>query len=143
MSYFKFFAKNSFLLGELQIVLGHNARKLLESDIGLPTQHGARLGGIPKQDIHFGWPKMHGVNFHHSFAGHTINPTLLYALSFPNNVHTQMPTHFFNKFAHSMRLASSQDEIIRLGMLQNTPYALHVIFGISPVTLSLQIAQMQ
>ena len=67
----------------------------------------------------------------------------IYPLPFPLYVYSQFIGGYGYKFSHRMLLACGNDKIFGLVLLEHEPLHLNVIFGMSPVTLGIQVAKVE
>src|SRR5262249_60383938 len=61
--------------------------------------------------------------------------------SLPYNAYSDLRQRLLDEFTHRMRLASCQDVIIGLRLLQNLPHSLDVIPRMPPVALGIKITE--
>ena len=96
-----------------------------EVDFGFPAQHVLGFGGVTDEQVDFGGADELGV------LAHVVTPVLDPHLG-------KGPLH---QILDRMGLAGGHDVVAGFGLLQHQPHRLHVVTGVTPVTLGVQVAQ--
>ena len=108
-----------------------------------PPQLGTRLGGISTQHFDFRWPKIAWIYFHQYVFRLFAEPAFVRANPLPLNGDPDFSEGQFNKFAHRMAFASCKNIITGFGLLQNEPHSLGIIARMPPITLRIQITNIE
>ena len=118
--------KRPLLASQFEIVFHHHGDQFFKFHHRRPSQPGARFRCIAAQIIH-----LRGTEIARIF----------FDMPFPRDA--AIVRGQFQKFAHRMRLAGGDDEILRAGVLQNPPHRFHIIARIAPIAAGVEIAQVQ
>src|SRR3981081_3971528 len=89
----------SVAFGSLPISSHHFCHQLLECHIGLPSELGARLAGIPQQRIHLRRTEVPWINSHDDLARVAINSLLVETVAAPLHLHAQAAGRALDTFA--------------------------------------------
>src|SRR5258706_10000937 len=127
----------------LEVRFDHFADKLVESDRRPPAKLLVCLARVAEQSIHFRGTKIARVDFDKDFAALGVDARFVEALTTPNHRPTDMGEGALNEFAHRMRLARGQHEIVGLWLLHHPPHAARVILGVAPVAARIEIAEIE
>ena len=100
-----------------------------------------RLGGIPDQEIDFGWPKIRRIDPHHNLTAALIDPGLVDALAAPFESPIDLTEGEFDKFTDRMSFPRGQNEIVGLLLLDDPIDAFDIVARVAPVASGVQIAQ--
>src|SRR5262249_26249088 len=103
-----------------------HAYKTLETDFGLPTQFFAGLGCIAEKKIYFVRSVVAWID---------LNKLL--------PIQFDIPESFIEKLPDRVRFARSDDEVVGLRLLKHHPDRLHIVAGIAPVALRVEISEIQ
>ena len=93
---------------------------------GLPAELLARLGRVADELVDLGWPEKRGI-------GHDVAVV----------IEPDMGEGDFEEVAHRVGFARGDNVVVRFVLLQHQPHRLHVIAGVAPVTLRVEIAEPQ
>lgn len=122
----------------------HLAAQRLELGGRLPAEELLRLGGVAQQLIHLRGPEVLRVHLHEStglVSG--VVADLVDTLALPHQRDADGGEGLVAELAHSVHLVGGQHEVVGAVGLQDAPHALHVVLGVPPVTLGVQVAQVQ
>src|SRR5262249_30335630 len=107
----------------------------------MPSEFGARLRGIAKQDVDFGRPEVARVDLDQGTAITRIHAPFLQAGTLPFQPPTDAREPLANQFSDRVRLPGRQHVIIWRGLLQDEPHSFHIIACVAPITPSIQISK--
>src|ERR1700722_9063901 len=121
----------------------HLLDEFREARLRFPAELLARLAGVADQKIDFGGTQIHGIDTHHGLAGFLVDAGLVDTPAAPLDTAADLREGEFDKLAHRAGLARRQHEIIGLIRLQDHVHALDIILGMAPVTLRLEISEIE
>src|SRR5687767_5725322 len=127
----------------LQVTFHHITDKFLEADLVAPPQPLACLAGVAEQEVDFGWPKVARIDLDDAGAGLGVVPLLLGTLAAPNDLTPDMLEAVLDEFAHRMHFPGREHVVVGLLLLKHQPHATHVVLGVSPVALGIEIAEIE
>src|SRR6267378_1592916 len=105
--------------------LDHRPNEVLETRLRLPAEKSLRLGRVTTKVVPLGRPEVLVAHRH---------------MLFPVR-NAREAECFGHELSNGMRLASRAHEVIRLPVLKDTPHEVHVLRGVTPITLRIQVAE--
>ena len=137
-------AERSLALGYLEVALHHDAAELLAARaLRIPAELGARLGGVTPEVHDVGRPVELGVDADEHPARLPVVTLLVDALALPAEADANVLEGPLHELPHGMLDTRSDDEVIRLVLLQDQPHALDVVLGVAPVAQAVEVAELQ
>ena len=136
-------------LGGFQVLPDHLGHQIGETGAGHPAQLGLGLGGVAQQGFHFGGPEVAGVHGDDGLAHLPVGrgageiALFVHARAFPADGHAQFPGGGIDEVPHRVLHAGGDDKILGLRLLQHEPLHFHVVPGVAPVPLGVQVAQVE
>src|SRR6266404_5716534 len=130
-------------LGVLHVLIYHFGDQLRESQFRLPAKHPVSLAGVAEQSVHFGRPEVAWIDAHEDLLRARVDADLVDSRAAPSDVHAQVLAGPLHELAHRMLLASCDNEVLRLRLLQHQPLGAHVVARVTPVAQRVQVAQVQ
>lgn len=132
-------------LSTFDIGLNHLLNELIECDLSLPSENLLSLCGSTEKKIDLSGTEVSLINSNENFASLRALSNLVDSipLSFPNDSDTDMSESLLDEFTNGMGLSSSENEIIRFVLLKHSPHSLDVITGVSPITLGVQVTEVE
>jgi len=126
-----FHATGDALIGELsarqlKISLRHDADKLLEFDFRLPADLALELGRVADEEFHLAWALVAGV----------VLDVLL-------PVEIEQAEALLAEGADSVRFSGGTDIVVCLLLLEHQPHDLDILFGVAPVALGIEVAEVE
>ena len=132
------------LLDKPHIMLDHDFDQILERSLAwVPAEEGLGLGGVAEQLLHFGGAEIARVDLDEHFSGGRVDALLVDAFAFPAQLDADMMEGQGAELADGVVLARSDDEVLRLLLLQDEPHALHVVLGVAPVAEGVEVAEVE
>jgi hypothetical protein len=110
----------------LHIGVYHNPHQVGEMNARLPIERRLRPAGVGQQIIHLRRPEVARVNFD------VILP-----------IQPHIAKRFVQEFPHRMAFPRTNNQILRLILLQHLPHGYHVVGGVAPIPLGVQVAQVE
>lgn len=125
-----------------QVGLDHLLNKSIELDVALPAELLVGLGRVAEQELDLGGAVVGGVD---TDTDHTllIDTNLLLSSALPADGLASSLEGLFNKLTDSVHLTGGEDKVLGLLLLKHAPHALDVVAGMTPVTLGVQVAEVQ
>ena len=108
----------------LQVRIDHHAYKIPEFDSGTPTELLPGLRSVAQKNVNLRGSVIARIDFN---------------ILLPVEIH--IAKCFAEKVSHGICLAGRDDVIVRLVLLQHEPHGFHVIYGVAPVSLRVQISE--
>mmetsp|Transcript_44843 Transcript_44843/g.122660 ORF Transcript_44843/g.122660 Transcript_44843/m.122660 type:complete len:271 (+) Transcript_44843:172-984(+) len=131
-------------LHQLHILLHHLRHESLEGDLRLPPEQLLGLRRIANEQVDLSGSKVLRVNLD-QLAGliARINADFVNSalLARPLNLHIDGIERLLHELAHRVALVGGEDEVLRLVALHHQPHSLHVVAGMAPVTLRVDVSQ--
>src|ERR1035441_3553324 len=129
-------------LGNQFYVGGHHfTPKLSKTNLMLPTKCGTRLRRVSQKRLDLRWPKIARIYAHQGAIGLFADSEFFHAGSLPLNSNTDFCKGQFDEFTHGVGFSSCKNIIIGLLLLQNKPHPLGIITRMSPIPLSIYVAE--
>ena len=130
----------------LEVLLNHLLYQVVERGAELPSKMLLGLGGVTEEKLNLGGSEVAGVNLHKLAAligG--INSDLIdgSGLASPLDGGADNLEGLLDKFTDGVGLSSGEDVVIRLVLLEHAPHALDVVAGVAPITLGVDVAEVE
>src|SRR6516162_6706229 len=125
------------------IGLDHLCYQFLKTDGVTPAEFLSSFRWIADQMIDFGWSKVAAVDLHHDALAGCIDARLVHAAAAPRDPDADLAKGELDKLAYRMRLSGTQDKVVRLVLLKNAPHSLCVIPGMPPISLCVEIPEIE
>src|ERR1700719_548560 len=109
---------------QFHVRIHHDANQLLESYFRFPAEDLFRLRRIADEQVDLRW---------------TFITRIVFDVLFPIKI--DMCKGRFGEFAHSVRFAGRDDEIVALSLLQYLPHGLDILRRVTPVALRFKVAK--
>src|SRR5262249_38249620 len=106
-----------------------------------PAELLTRLSGIAEQDVDLSRTEIPRIDLDEDLSGLGVDPGLLDACASPGDPAAHMAEGELDEFAHGMLLACGQHIVVRLVLLEHHPHAFHVVAGMAPIPLGVEIAE--
>ena len=125
-------------------MIDHFRHQFLEGGGGGPTQLGVGGSGIAQQGFHFSGPEIARVDAHHHIPGVSTPPHFITALSLPGDARPAEGLGAeFDEGAHRFLPAGGDHEVFRFVLLEHAPLHFHVVAGVTPVALGIEVAHVE
>src|SRR5258708_15133894 len=131
----------SHILHNEAIGLHHLGYQLAETGAMAPAKLGQGLLRIAEQQIDLGWSAIRTVDRPQHPPGPPATTLLVVALSMPHDGPPDLMEGELDKLAHGVRLASRQDIVVRMLLLQDAPHAFDIVACMTPVAPGVEIAE--
>eukprot|EP01022_Parablepharisma_sp_SALTPOND_P036279 TRINITY_DN9838_c0_g1_i1.p1 TRINITY_DN9838_c0_g1~~TRINITY_DN9838_c0_g1_i1.p1 ORF type:complete len:1069 (-),score=237.17 TRINITY_DN9838_c0_g1_i1:780-3986(-) len=129
-------------LCRLQVFAHHFAHQVGEGGRRRPAQFFLGLGGVAQQGLDLRRTEV--ARIHGDTADALFVITLFFhAVAFPAQLYAQFVGGSVDEVANTVLHAGGDDEVLGLVLLQHQPLHFHVVACMAPVTLGVQIAQVQ
>ena len=123
-----------------------------QADLGGPAEFFVGLGWVAEQGFDFGGPVVARVDANDGVAGFALGVVTVnsqndanfgFALIFKVQGDAEFGSGEFNKLAHAVLHAGSDDEVVWLVLLQHQPLHFDEILGVAPVAQGGEIAEVE
>src|SRR5262249_49850385 len=102
-----------------------------------------RLAGVAQQLVDLRRSEVAWVDAYHRLAGPAIEADLVAPAAAPFDSATDMAECELHELPYRMRLARRQHVVVGLGLLHDQPHAFDIVAGVAPVTLCIEIAEIE
>ena len=130
-----------FVANATVVCLSHQSHQLQERGSSLPAQRLFRLQRIPAQLIEIDGAVMPRINLNEGASRSPVDPTLVDALAFEDNVKTEHRATSGDEVPNRMHFAGRENVVVARWLLQHKPHPFNVIRGKTPVALSIKITE--
>src|ERR1035437_1120015 len=131
-------------LGNQFYVGGHHfTHQLSKTNLVLPTKLGARLRRVSQKRLDLRRPEIAWIYAHQGAISLFADSEFFYAGALPLNSNADFCKGQFDKFTHGVGFSSCKNIIIGLLLLQNKPHPLGIITRMSPIPLSIYVAEIE
>ena len=114
----------------------------MERDARFPPQLSPGFAGIAKQRVNLGRPKVARVKRHNALAA-SADPFLLPPKALPFQRNADSCRCRIHELTDRVLFAGSDYVVLWLGLLQHEPLRFHVVSGMTPIALGIEISQIQ
>ena len=130
----------------LEVLLNHLLYQVVKRGAELPSDLLLGLGWVTEEKLNLSGSEVAGVNLHKLAAligG--INSDLIdgSGLASPLDGGADNLEGLLDKFTDGVGLSSGEDVVIRLILLEHAPHALDVVAGVAPITLGVDVAEVE
>mmetsp|Transcript_18202 Transcript_18202/g.27028 ORF Transcript_18202/g.27028 Transcript_18202/m.27028 type:complete len:261 (+) Transcript_18202:28-810(+) len=129
-----------------KIGFDHLPNKLIERSLGYPTNLLLGLGGVSEQELDFGRTEVSGIDLDKDTRFVlSINSDLINGSGGSNPLDgcSNNLEGLLDKLTDSVRLSSCKNVVIGFVLLHHHPHTFDVITGMSPITLGINVTQVQ
>eukprot|EP00976_Prorocentrum_cordatum_P060052 1175741-Prorocentrum_minimum.AAC.2 len=125
------------------VFLDHLLHQLVERGLRRPPEHLLDTGRVGVKQVHLRRSVELGIYSDHNGAGFRDIAHLIDIIPSPADGQAYAAESDLAKLAHGTRAARADDEIVRLVVLKNEPHRHHVVTGVPPVPLRVDVTQEQ
>mmetsp|Transcript_40 Transcript_40/g.69 ORF Transcript_40/g.69 Transcript_40/m.69 type:complete len:205 (-) Transcript_40:453-1067(-) len=129
--------------GCLEVTLYHIPYQLFERNLGSPSQESLGLCWVTKQGIDFCWAEVSWIDLDNGFSSLLINSFLIHTGAFPADFDAELLAGKVDKFTNTVLLSSCNHIILWFILLEHEPLHLDVILRMPPISLRVEISQVQ
>src|SRR5262245_26610882 len=108
-----------------------------------PAEFGTSLGGVAKENIDLGRSELTLLDFAEHAPANSVDRLLGAPLSRPSDPMSGPFEGALHELAHRIGFSGRQNEVVGLILLQDHPHALSIIACVAPVTLGVEVAEIE
>ena len=108
-----------------------------------PAEFSTSLGGVAEENIDLGRSEVTLVDFDEHAPARLVDPLLGGSLSRPSDPMSGPFEGALHELAHRIGFSSRQNEVVGLILLQDHPHALSIVACVAPVTLGVEVAEIE
>mmetsp|Transcript_28837 Transcript_28837/g.72564 ORF Transcript_28837/g.72564 Transcript_28837/m.72564 type:complete len:221 (+) Transcript_28837:37-699(+) len=131
------------ILQQLHVGRHHLFHQGLHVHLGRPPKLLLGLLGVADEDVDLGGAIVLGVDAYDNLSGCHVNADLIRAAALPLDLHVDAVKCPLNEVAHLRGDVGGDDKVVGLLLLQHQPHRLHVLLGVPPVALCVDVAHVQ
>src|SRR5260221_6443127 len=122
------------LQDDLEVARHHFRDHVLEARRMRPAELLLGLARVAEEEVDLGRSEITRVDADQCLSRRAVHPHLFASRALPGEGTADITEGDLDQFAHGMRLAGREHEIVRLSMLENAPHAVDIVAGMAPVT---------